>query len=54
MADESGYVEEYVKQVGARLWAELSEKTGSTVTKKNLHLVFDSLNKKLLNSPSKC
>jgi len=45
MADESGYVEEYVKQVGARLWAELSEKTGSTVTKKNLHLVFDSLNK---------
>jgi hypothetical protein len=44
MADESGYVEEYIKQVGARLWAKLSEKTGSTVTKKNLRLVFDQLN----------
>lgn len=41
MADDSGYAEEYVKQVGARLWAELSEKSGSTVTKKNLRLVFD-------------
>ncbi len=41
MADGSGYAEEYIKQVGARLWAELSEKNGSTVTKKNLRLVFD-------------
>ena len=41
IADGSGYAEEYIKQVGARLWAELSEKNGSTVTKKNLRLVFD-------------
>ncbi len=44
MAEESGYVEEYIKQVGAKLWAELSEKTGTTVTKKNLRLVFDRFN----------
>lgn len=43
MADESGYVEEYVKQVGAKLWVELSRKTGSTVTKKNLRLIFGCL-----------
>lgn len=40
MAEESGYAEEYTKQVGAKLWAELSAKNGSTVTKKNLRLLF--------------
>ncbi|NJL44980.1 MAG: hypothetical protein HC922_02985 [Leptolyngbyaceae cyanobacterium SM2_3_12] len=34
MAAESGYGEEYIKQVGSKLWAELSEKTGNLVTKK--------------------
>lgn len=42
IADDSGYVEEYVKQVGAKLWGELSAKVGSTVTKKNLRLIFQS------------
>ncbi|WP_035986617.1 AAA-like domain-containing protein [Leptolyngbya sp. KIOST-1] len=46
MADESGYVEEYIKQVGAKLWAELSAQTGSTVTKKNLRLLFGIVNEK--------
>lgn len=41
LADEAGYVENYVKQIGSQLWAELSEKKGVAVTKKNLHLVFD-------------
>jgi hypothetical protein len=41
MAQASGYGEEYLKQVGARLWAELSQKTGTTVTKKNLRLTLD-------------
>ncbi len=40
MAQGSGYGEEYIKQVGAKLWAELSDKIGTTVTKKNLRLLF--------------
>ncbi|MBE9113876.1 AAA-like domain-containing protein [Nodosilinea sp. LEGE 07298] len=40
MAQASGYGEEYIKQIGARLWAELSEKLGTAVTKKNLRLMF--------------
>lgn len=42
IAQASGYCEEYIKQIGARLWAELSEKTGTTVTKKNLRLMLDT------------
>ncbi len=42
MAQASGYGEEYLKQVGARLWAELSEKMGTPVTKKNLRLMLDT------------
>lgn len=39
MAQQSGYGEEYLKQIGARLWSELSQVLGVTVTKKNLRLV---------------
>jgi hypothetical protein len=40
MAQQSGYGEEYLKQIGARLWQELSNLLGITVTKKNLRLVL--------------
>lgn len=40
MAQQSGYGEEYLKQIGARLWSDLSRRLGVTVTKKNLRLVF--------------
>ncbi|HIK46055.1 MAG TPA: AAA-like domain-containing protein [Leptolyngbyaceae cyanobacterium M65_K2018_010] len=40
MAVTSGYGEEYMKQVGARLWAALSEKAGTPITKKNLRLLL--------------
>jgi hypothetical protein len=43
MAGESGYGEEYIKQVGAKLWTELSLQLGVTVTKKKLRLIFTDL-----------
>jgi hypothetical protein len=44
MAKESGYASEYIKEVGSRLWQELSEAIGTRVTKKNLQLVFSEAN----------
>jgi hypothetical protein len=40
MAHMSGYGNDYIKEVGSRLWHDLSEVTGQRVTKKNLQLVF--------------
>lgn len=45
MAQQSNYDEAYLKDVGARLWKDLSEVLGEKVTKKNLSLL---LNEKLL------
>ena len=41
IARESGYDKNYIKQVGAKLWSELSLATGKSITKKNLRIVFD-------------
>ncbi|MFH7245473.1 MAG: AAA-like domain-containing protein [Spirulina sp.] len=40
MAKESGYGEEYLKQIGAKLWGDISHSLDRTVTKKNLRLVL--------------
>ncbi|WOD41507.1 AAA-like domain-containing protein [Nodosilinea sp. E11] len=40
MAQASGYGEEDLKQVGAQLWAELSDKLGTAVTQKNLRMLL--------------
>lgn len=41
MAQESGYGSEYIKEVGSRLWQDLSDALGERVTKKNLQLIFN-------------
>lgn len=41
MAQDSGYGSEYIKEVGSRLWQDLSDALGERVTKKNLQLVFN-------------
>lgn len=40
MAQDSGYRSNYFKEIGSRLWHELSEVLGQKVTKKNLQLVL--------------
>ncbi|QQE66082.1 hypothetical protein GFS31_27780 [Leptolyngbya sp. BL0902] len=40
MAKQSGYGEEYLKQIGAKLWNELSNYFEITITKKNLRLIL--------------
>ena len=40
IARELGYDKNYIKQVGAKLWSELSSVTGKNITKKNLRVVF--------------
>lgn len=40
LARESGYGEEYLKQIGAKLWHELSDQLGIFVSKKNLRVVI--------------
>lgn len=40
MAESSGYGSDYIKEVGSRLWQELSEALEQRVTKKNLYLVL--------------
>ena len=47
MAKGSGYGSEYIKEVGSRLWQDLSEAIGERVTKKNLQLVFSQYGKGL-------
>lgn len=44
MAQESGYGSEYIKEVGSRLWQDLSDAMGERVTKKNLQLIFNQRN----------
>ncbi|MGC9505022.1 AAA-like domain-containing protein [Baaleninema sp.] len=43
IARVSGYDSVYVKQIGSQLWQDLSDGVGTKVTKKNLHIVFGSL-----------
>lgn len=40
MAQDSGYGSVYIKEIGSRLWHDLSEVVGRRVTKKNLHIVI--------------
>ncbi|MEH2351256.1 MAG: AAA-like domain-containing protein [Nostoc sp.] len=41
MAQESGYRNNYIKEVGSELWQDLSIALGKRVTKKNLHLALN-------------
>ncbi|WP_442938505.1 AAA-like domain-containing protein [Nostoc sp.] len=41
MAQESGYRDNYIKEVGSELWQDLSIALGKRVTKKNLHLALN-------------
>ena len=52
MAQASGYGSDYIKEVGARLWHDLSEAMGRRVTKKNLQLVFNHYHEPGLASDS--
>lgn len=40
IAKEAGYDKNYIKQVGAKLWSDLSSAIGKNVTKKNLRIVL--------------
>ncbi|WP_174709150.1 AAA-like domain-containing protein [Nostoc sp. TCL240-02] len=40
MAEESGYRNNYIKEVGSELWQDLSIALGKKITKKNLHLAL--------------
>jgi hypothetical protein len=41
MAQESGYRDNYIKEVGSELWQDLSVALGKKITKKNLHLALN-------------
>jgi hypothetical protein len=41
MAEDSAYCSAHIKEIGCRLWHDLSETLGEKVTKKNLHLVWN-------------
>ena len=40
MAQECGYGSVYIKEIGSKLWHDLSQVLGKRVTKKNLHLLI--------------
>ena len=40
IANKTGYDRDYIKDVGCRLWKQLSQKFGTKVTKRNLHTAF--------------
>lgn len=42
MAKQSGYGEEYLKQIGAKLWSDLSNHFEIAITKKNLRLILQA------------
>lgn len=52
MAHGSGYASDYLREVGAQLWSELSEVLGERVTKKNLPLVLQQHEQSGLVPPS--
>ena len=52
IALETGYDRNYIKQIGAKLWSELSKATGKNVTKKNLRIVFGD-RKNIASKPDK-
>jgi len=43
IAQEAGYDRNYIKQIGAKLWSELSTATGKNITKKNLRIVLNNV-----------
>lgn len=43
IAQETAYEEGYLKDIGSRLWQDLSEKLGCQVTKKRLHYILSDL-----------
>lgn len=43
MAASTGYHKDYIKEIGSRLWQDLSDVTGQRITKKNLRLVLEPL-----------
>lgn len=43
MAEGSGYGSNYIKEIGSRLWQDLSAATGQRITKKRLHLLLNQL-----------
>jgi len=45
MAEEIGYQESYIKDIGSQLWVSLSEKLGCPVTKKNLRIILTKFSK---------
>lgn len=49
MAQGSGYNSNYFKEVGSRLWHNLSEVMGQKVSKKNLQIVFKDYQPKSIN-----
>lgn len=51
MAKDVGYDSNYMKEVGFRLWNDLSDILGTRVTKKNLRLVFQQLLFQPLHTP---
>ena len=51
ISQKSAYANDYVKEVGGRLWQELSEALGTKVSKKNIKLVLKSRHQIPLTSP---
>ena len=45
IARDSAYCSAHIKEIGSRLWNDLSEALGERVTKKNLHLVWNQFQK---------
>ena len=46
MARDSGYGNDYIKEIGSQMWHDLSQALGQRVTKKNLHIVFEKVQQK--------
>ncbi|MEB3290549.1 MAG: AAA-like domain-containing protein [Leptolyngbya sp.] len=54
IAEQSGYGEEYLKQIGAKLWHDLSSHLEVAVTKKNLRIVLQNWLYQLEANPEGC
>ncbi len=51
MAQECGYASVYIKEIGSKLWHDLSELLGERVTKKNLHLLIKNYRQNSTDEP---
>lgn len=52
MAGDSAYGIPHIKEVGARLWQEISKALGKRATKKNLHLILNQYQQNLVIQPT--